>query len=479
MEFAADESGRGNREIYRRQKTREIGSEPARHQGCELTAASAGGSAPSSASLPPIVTAHNCGELVTANAGDHKLIHALLRAVHQAPSFEDFVSWLDEPSYEPLDRLLVKQSGRIVAHVQLLDRLAWFDGIKLPVGGIQDLVALPEYRDAGYERLLLQKAEKTLLDRQAIVAFARTDRPELFCAHGWSEVLDARSTEANVADILASVSSLEADGGRRARSPRIRLWRHVELDALRRVYHRTAQASWGAIDRSEPYWRWLVGRKVHDELIVAVHGRDHWDDLEKPVNIVGYTVMRGSQVVELCCLPSFAHVGSRLLARACQDAIEQDHRTLSLRIPASNPLHELMIASGGHWYRERRANGGTLMVKLLDPPRWIESIYPLLQSRTRAAGIPRPYSVTFRAGSRQLLLELTRRSGRLTPVESGPVDAHCSEEAFAALMVGNLQLDSARDAGQFEIPNEATAEQLASLFPANAVWQSPFDSLSV
>src|SRR5688572_4694096 len=92
--------------------------------------------------------------LFSGNAGDHKLVHAMLRIANQAPSYEDFLAWLDEPTYEPSDRLLVKLGGQIIAHVQVLDRVAWFHGARMPIGGIEGLATLPEYRDAGYEPLL-------------------------------------------------------------------------------------------------------------------------------------------------------------------------------------------------------------------------------------------------------------------------------------------------------------------------------------
>src|SRR5687767_2355523 len=97
--------------------------------------------------------AHHAARLVAGNAGDHMLVYALLRAANQTPSYEDFVTWLDEPTYEPSDRLLVKQDERILAHVQLLQRTAWFEGVKLPIGSLQDLAVLPEYADAGYEEI--------------------------------------------------------------------------------------------------------------------------------------------------------------------------------------------------------------------------------------------------------------------------------------------------------------------------------------
>ena len=171
----------------------------------------------------------------------------MLRVANQAPSYEDFLAWLDEPTYEPTDRLLVKLGGQIIAHVQVLDRVAWFHGVKLPVGGVEGLATLPEYRDAGYERLLVSAAEQSMHDSQAVVAFARTDRIDVFRAAGWSEIGVPRYTEANVNDVLVRLATPPAAGplGRRSKPLRIRRWRQVELEALLEVYRRSAGSRWG------------------------------------------------------------------------------------------------------------------------------------------------------------------------------------------------------------------------------------------
>ncbi len=40
------------------------------------------------------------------------------------------------------------------------------------------------------------------------------------------------------------------------------------------VARQAASTTWGGFDRNEAYWRWLVGRKSHDALIVAIDTPD-------------------------------------------------------------------------------------------------------------------------------------------------------------------------------------------------------------
>jgi predicted acetyltransferase len=431
--------------------------------------------------------------LVVAHAGDHALIYALLRAVHQAPAHEDFLCWIDEPTYEPSDRLLVKHGEQIVAHAQILHRTASFHGVRLPIAGLQDLAVLPEFVPAGYERMLIQAAEHAMRDGRAVVSLVRTERPEPLLACGWAEVRASGYSRACVGDVLAHLSAQRRHGDatalrdcgraaalgafqRRSSALEIRRWRHVELRSVRAVYDAAFEERWGALCRTDQYWQWLVGRNAHSDLIVAVESGDEPGASGAETGIVGYAVTHGSQVLELCCLPGYARAGPRLLARACQDAIERDCHTISLHTPASDPLHELIVTAGGTWCADRGA-GGALMVKLLDPPRWIEALFPLLRRRAKAARIARPYQVCFETGSHTWRLNLTRRSSRLSEEEAVAPDVRCDAATFAAMLLGNLDTSQLRGQNRQVRADGGTLERLAALFPPALFWQSPFDAL--
>ncbi len=416
-------------------------------------------------------------KLVSGHVGDHRLVHALLRAANQKPTYEHFLAGLDEPTYEPSDRLLIKLDNQLIAHVLVLRRNAWFDHHSLPIGWLHDMAILPEYQARGYEQFLVSAAERAARDHQALAAFVCTDQPALFQAAGWSEIGDQRFTQASVHDILGALHSPRlVKPLRRQRVPQIRLWRQVELDGLRHFYRQTAASAWGALDRSEAYWRWLVGRKDHDQLIVAIHGRDNWEELLTPSRIVGYAMTRGSQVVELATLQAFEPFAHSLLERACQDAIEHNHRSVTLHIRRTEPLHKLMISAGGTWNSSKSAGGRTRMFKLLDPTRWIESLRDVLLRRAAAAGLALPLTISFASGLRKYRFELTHQASQLRHDCAAIADVRCSLEALGGLFVGNLDSTAACAAGQFEVLSERTIAHLAALFPVVTFWQSQFDS---
>src|SRR5690606_36218255 len=54
----------------------------------------------------------------------------------------------------------------------------------------------------------------------------------------------------------------------------IRPWRQVEMASLMQTYARRAATLTGSLQRTEAYWRSLIGRDQHDRLLVAVEGPD-------------------------------------------------------------------------------------------------------------------------------------------------------------------------------------------------------------
>ena len=118
----------------------------------------------------------------------------------------------------------------------------------------------------------------------------------------------------------------------------VRPWRRWEEDAIARVYRQNLSGSYGLLERSRPYWHWLLERRAYDQFYVALDGPDLWDFKESSTRLVGYAAIKGEKIVELVTAPDRRKAAMELLARACGDAIEQDHRQISLHVPAGSPL---------------------------------------------------------------------------------------------------------------------------------------------
>lgn len=426
------------------------------------------------------------GKIVTANAGDHPLIVQMLTQARQTAVADDFQSRLDEPGYRPSNRLLIHREKQLLAHVHVASHIAWFDGQRIPVVKLEDFAVLPEYRESTYDHDLVTTAEQIAAAEGAVLALANADRPAWFERQGWSSLRGQGHTRANARAVLAYLDAQERARKRRKGTIEVRTWRHFELDAVRAVYEETAAALWGPLFRSEECWQWLIGRKAQDQLLLAVESdgsspaggeRAPGDSgLGMLGSAAGYAVVRGSCIVEMMTLAKAPAARVQLLARACRDAIDRDHHSISLYTPASDPLHELMVTAGGAWISDRKENGPRLMMRLLSPERWVERCYPLWRERAHDANVPRPTEIGVSTPEGAYSFTLTRRSARLEPMDKRPADwIECGRPAFESLLLGNLAIGDAVERGLLRLSRPELAGTLAALFAPRLFWQSPLE----
>jgi predicted acetyltransferase len=422
--------------------------------------------------------------IVAGNVGDHPIVLQLLVQLYQAALAEDFQSRLDEPSYEPCDRLLLTRAGQLLGQVQVSKHIGWFQQQRIPLANLQDFVTLPEFRPARYDQALLETAEATALQEGSILGIVRTDRPEWFERQLWSRCRAQGHTQADARAILSHFDARRADSRRKRSSIEVRSWRHFELDSLRRVYHQLTTNMWAASQRSEPTWRWLVGRKAQDQILIAVksgRGRPGGQSLGSRAgddsHVVGYAVVRDSCIVEMMTLPGYSATRPMMMARACRDAIDRGHHFVSLHTPATDPLHELLVTAGGSWLSDSAAAGSVWMIKLLDPERWIERFYPILHQRAREEGIRSSQEIDFAIGDADYRLKLTRRSSRLTATQRRQPHVRCDWRTFQDLLTSNLISADAVADNRLQADDPDVLQTLAALFPPKLFWQSPFELL--
>lgn len=423
--------------------------------------------------------------ITTANTGDHPLILQLIMRARQATLVEDFQSRLDEPNYRPANRLLVRRDNELIAHVHVASHIGWYEGQRIAIVRLEDFVVLPEYRDSGYGEQLLAAAESIAAAEGAVLALIVADRPELFERCGWSKLRGQGHTRASVLSVLAHLDAQEYARRRRRSAVEVRTWRHFELDKLRQLYEGISAGFWGSLYRSEASWQWLIGRKAQDQVLLALqrsrggHANGHAADSDDAAEqAVGYAAVRGSCIIEMITAPKSSAVRVQLLARACREALDRDHHSISLYTPAADPLHELLVTAGGAWIDAAATNEPQWLMRLLAPERWIERCYPLWRRRIRAAQISRPLELAFVTPSVAYRFTLTRRSARLEPARALPADrVECDAPTFESLLTGNLSLAKTIADGRLRLSRPELAETLAALFPARLFWQSPLELL--
>lgn len=455
---------------------------------------------------------------IPAGAADHATIYFFLQSVFRGPSEAEYQSALDDPFYEPRDRLLLRVRRRIAAHVQLIHRTMHFGSAAVAASGLNWLGVAEEYRGQGLGSHLLRAAEVQMETDGALLGMLRTSRPGFFRRSGWTVCGGCSYRRVDACALLARLLDRRLIPRRRNRY-HVRPLLRWEYPALARIYaenilhfqHRPAEDGYlsaeqwsgpvfdpmglhkaavstplpplpgctahGPLERTEAYWKWLLDRKAFDQFFVALEGRALLDFDDSQTRVVGYAVLRGEQIVELMSAPDRPRAALELLARCCGEAVEQGRRCILLHAPPSSPLFQFFDEAGGTGPAEPTERGEALMMRLLDPAGLLRRLGGEFDRRAAAACIPRPLELGMLVEGRKYQLELGRErvganSGRL-----GRSYLRLNRPDFTRLLLGQLDWDAALAAGRLECSTALAAAAGRALFPRLPLWLPPWDDL--
>jgi len=286
-------------------------------------------------------------------ASEHVALGTFLTEIFGSNYSKRFQASLDDPFYEPCDRLLLRRrTGQIVAHhtyraAQHAVRPAGASGRQPRRLG--DRGRLPGTR-LGHAPAPGRRAQ--MAESGAMIGLLRTRLPYFFRRTGWALCGGDLRGKANPHCILAAVGTRLGAPHVENPSPPLAA---LEEDAIARIYRQNMPGSFGLLERSRCYWHWLLERRGYDQFYVALDGPDLWDLKESSTQVVGYAAIRGEKIIELMTAPGRKRALMELLARACGDAIEQDHRQIVLHAAANSSALEY-FHGGPEFRRFRSAN---------------------------------------------------------------------------------------------------------------------------
>ncbi len=416
--------------------------------------------------------------VTSATPGDHVSVFPFLTAVFQGPTHDTFQSSLDDPFYEPRDRLLIKDRHRILSHLHLAKRTMQFGALRLPVAAIRWVGTLPEYRGRGFASRLLQLADQCMEEDGSTLGWLTTKIPHFFRPAGWAVCGRHCVSRANPRDVLAQLIRQPNQGLLETRSTlTIRPWRQVELPSVMRLYRQRFATAYGALERTEPYWRWLISRKAFDQIYVAIEGPDRFELDDGNAPIVGYAVTRGDRVLELVTQPGRDDAGEQLLARVCGEALEHDATTVTLFAPPDERLHALLHRAPGQAWHHESYNGEVMMARVLDPVGLLRDLCGELQRRADRHRLPRPCELSLVCGEHRLRLTISRRSVKVSRDKPGRGVLRFNEAEFTRLLLGHTDVDEAVAQGRIHASNHAAQAIGRVLFEPQPLWRPPLDEL--
>ena len=303
----------------------------------------------------------------------------------------------------------------------------------------------------------------------------RTRIPHFFRRSGWAVCGRHSRSRAKARQILAHYSAAPE---LRRQPLNIRLWRHVELPALMRIYAQNTATATGPLERTEAYWRWLLGRKAYDHIIVALNGPDKLELNEATAPIVGYAVIRQNRVVELLSDPAHPTAGLQLLARACADAIERDQHDMILEAPPQDPLHKFLAEAGGQFHHHEADDQEVLMMRLAEPALIMRRFAPLLTERWQAAGLGRRCELGLVVGEEKHLLTVSGRGVRWAAGRLGRNYLACNRAEFTRLVLGHSDPAEAIAQNRLTASTQTALQAASALFPRVPLWRPPWDDLA-
>lgn len=413
--------------------------------------------------------------LAIASAADHPAIQHFLSAVFSTSSRDVFLQSLDDPFYEPSDRVLVRRDARLLGHVHLTKRVAQFGAAQIPVSGLHHLALHPELRGQGVSRQLLARADELMAEDGSLVGLLVTRTPRPFQQAGWAicgRHSYSRGDTRRVMAQLARRGVLDAEG-----PLSVRPWRQVEMPGLLRVYQESLAGRYGLYDRTEAYWRWLVSRKRFEQVYVALDGPTSLEFDEACDAMVGFAVARDDCVLELHNVPGRRDAALRLLAHCAGEAIERDQHRLGYHGPVDDPVHGLFVEADGTTCSDVVDAGEVYMVKVVDPRRLLDRIAGELFARAVAARLPRPCELGLVIGERKYSLIVSRRSVKVVAGRAGRVALRLDDDEFARLALGHLDLKKAAERGRVKPSSRGALQIGRGLFPQLPWWRAPLDRL--
>ncbi len=433
-------------------------------------------------SLGPLITPTDFGQILPGQlcvakgrSGDHPSVYQTLLAVFQAPSRNEFQSQLEDPFYEPIDRLLVRRGHRVLSHLHLTKRIARFGQVNLPIAGIHWLVTLPEFRSQGFASRLLSEAEQQIASDGSLLAVIKTSIPHFWARSGWAVCGRHSFSQGSARLVLRHLHDEYAN--QLARPLSIRLWRHVEMPALMRIYQQNTRGTYGPLERTEAYWRWLISRRAYDALLVAIDGRDRLELEEETAPIVGYAALRQGRIIELLAAPDHPTADFQLLARACAESVERDRQELFVDGPPEHRIHGLVTAAGGMLHNTEVNQTEVFMVKIIDQKKMLTTISPELDIRAKQAELRRGTELGLSVGKSKWRLVYTNRGMR---IRTGPLGRNyltMNQAEFTRLVLGHGNVHETADAGRISASTQASLDLAGALFPKLPRWCPSLDDL--
>jgi predicted acetyltransferase len=430
-------------------------------------------------------TSHGTVTVSPAQAGDHGPINRFLQNIFRKPTSTDFAAQLEDPQYEPSDRIVARLGNQIIGHARVQMRDIHFGDLQLPIGYVCEVATNPEFRQHGIGAAMLKQVHHLMAEQGAAIGLLKTPAVRFYQNNGWFVGGRHSYSVATARNILSQLRTPDPALLDQANNPlqtpqqplNIRVWRRVEQEALMRLYSVNTQSTFGTFVRSDATWRWLLNRHSFEQVYVAINGTNKMTIQGGYDAILGYAIVHDGQILELMTDGSRDDIATGLLERICGDVIEQTDMPIRLDAPHNNPLHEMLLNAGGQYYQRTVAGGEVILAKVLKPLALTKQLRHQFNSRVRAGGLDLPLELGLCIDGKKYTLNITPRSAKVTRGKIGRNYISVSKNVFSQLLIGVISATEAAAKDQLQASTRIAAQFAETLFPQLPMWLPPLDDL--
>jgi GNAT superfamily N-acetyltransferase len=402
-------------------------------------------------------------EFCLGTEADHEAVYQTLLHVFHGPDREAFLGALNDPSYRPEQRLLVKVDGRVASHVHLTERTIRYGSTPIPMNGVMWVGTLPEYRGIGFAQNLMRLADDRARETGAVVQALTTGMPQFYRPLGWG-ICGRQTFGQALSRNLPQVSDGMIEG--RNGFWHVRPWRQVELNDLMALYELQYAHTTGSVVRSEDYWRWMIGRRYAHVIWVACQGDA----------VRGYAFVKDHKILEIAHHPAHPQALKALLGRIRAEALERAYPEVIVHAPIDHPVIEAFRAASGKIIDQEEYEGTASMYHIPHIDRFLEAILPELSHRALRSGATLPLELGLTVGERRWLLHVEATGSRVEPDKLSRRHLTLTPATLVRLALGHIGIDRAALEEGFETSTGTALEVARILFPARPIWRSPLDS---
>jgi predicted N-acetyltransferase YhbS len=394
---------------------------------------------------------------------DHEAVYQTLLHVFHGPDREAYLGALNDPEYQPEQRLLAKVDGRVVSHAHLTERQLRYGCATLPINGVMWVGTLPEFRGLGFAQNLMRLADERARATGRPLQVLTTGMPQFYRPLGWGVCGRATFAQA-LSRNLPQISDGVADG--KAGFWQVRPWRQVELSDLMSLYEAQYASVTGTVSRSEEYWRWMIGRKYAHVIWVACQGDA----------VRGYAFVKDYRILEIATDPAHPQALKALLGRVRAEALERAYPQVVVHAPRCHPVIEAFQEASGRLVDQDVIDGTVSMYHITDLGRFLKCILPELSRRVQAAGAPTPVELGLTCEDQRWLVHIEGKHSRIEPDKLSRRHLTLAPSILARLLMGHCSVDSLAVEEGFAASTATALDAARILFPVQPIWRSPLDS---